>query len=32
MTKIKALLKRLADWYNLEKRRLQIKDDGLANR
>lgn len=32
MTKIKTLLKRLADWYNLEKRRLQIKDDGLVNR
>ena len=30
MTKIKALLKRLADWYSLEKRRLQInnKKDG----
>lgn len=32
MTRIKELLKRLADWYNLEKRRLQIKDDGLVNR
>lgn len=32
MTKIKALLKRLADWYRLEKRRLQIKDDGLVDR
>lgn len=32
MTKIKALLKRLADWYSLERRRLQIKDDGLVNR
>nr|DAI43545.1 MAG TPA: hypothetical protein [Caudoviricetes sp.] len=32
MTKIKTLLKRLADWYNLEKRRLQIKDDGLVDR
>lgn len=32
MTKIKSLLKRLAEWYSLEKRRLQIKDNGLVNR
>ena len=32
MTNIKTLLKRLADWYSLEKQRLQIKDDGLVNR
>lgn len=32
MARIKILLKRLADWYSLEKRRLQIKDDGLVNR
>ena len=32
MIKIKTLLKRLVDWYRLEKRRLQIKDDGLVNR
>lgn len=32
MTKIKQLMRRLAEWYDLEKRRLQIKDDGLVNR
>ena len=32
MIKIKALLKRLADWYRLERQRLQLKDDGLVNR
>lgn len=31
MAKIKTLLKRLAEWYDLEKRRLQIKDNGLVN-
>lgn len=32
MIKIKTLLKRFAEWYDLEKRRRQIKDDGLVNK